>query len=281
VPYLQDESGADKLAYALKIVINIVYGLTSAKFDNPFRDPRNVDNIVAKRGALFMINLKHEVQNQGYTVVHIKTDSIKIADADQKIIDFVFEYGKKYGYEFEHEAMYQKLVLVNDAVYIAKQWVGPEADDYKYTAVGAQFQHPYVYKTLFSNEPIEFEDMCEAKSVVKGAMYLDLEIDRPLVLSEHREGLQFIGRSGVFVPVREGVNGAGRLYRINEDKAYAVAGTKNYLWMEAEMAKSLEAENLIDMDYFDGLAEDAKLAIEKYTGFDAFVRNNQVAEPPF
>ena len=47
-----DLEGADQLAYALKIVINIVYGLTSAKFDNPFRDIRNRDNIVAKRGAL-------------------------------------------------------------------------------------------------------------------------------------------------------------------------------------------------------------------------------------
>ena len=53
-PYLENEDGADKLAYALKIVINIVYGLTSAKFPNPFRDNRNKDNIVAKRGALYM-----------------------------------------------------------------------------------------------------------------------------------------------------------------------------------------------------------------------------------
>ena len=44
-------------ANALKI--NSVYGLTSASFNNAFRDPRNKDNIVAKRGALFMINLKH------------------------------------------------------------------------------------------------------------------------------------------------------------------------------------------------------------------------------
>jgi hypothetical protein len=32
LPILTNEDGADKLAYALKIVINIVYGLTSAKF---------------------------------------------------------------------------------------------------------------------------------------------------------------------------------------------------------------------------------------------------------
>jgi hypothetical protein len=269
-PYLQNEEDAEKLAYSLKIVINIVYGLTSAKFDNPFRDVRNVDNIVAKRGALFMIDLKHEVQEQGYTVVHIKTDSIKIADADDKIIKFVFDYGAKYGYEFEHEATYDKMVLVNDAVYIARK-LGDE--EVKYTAVGAQFQHPYVFKTLFTNEPITFEDLCEARSVVKGVMYLDLAYDRPLVLEEHQKELQFIGRTGLFVPVREGVNGGGKLYRINEDKVHAVAGTKNYLWMEAEMAKTLELEHVIDMDYFEGLAEDAKTTIEKYTGYGAFVAN--------
>lgn len=37
-----------------------------------------------------------EVQKRGYTVAHIKTDSIKIPNADKKIIDFVFEYGKEY-----------------------------------------------------------------------------------------------------------------------------------------------------------------------------------------
>src|SRR5690606_17909232 len=52
--YLTDENTAEDLSTALKIAINSVYGLTSAGFDNPFRDTRNKDNIVAKRGALFM-----------------------------------------------------------------------------------------------------------------------------------------------------------------------------------------------------------------------------------
>lgn len=85
------------------------YGLTSAGFENPFRDNRNKDNIVAKRGALFMVNLKHAVQSQGFTVAHIKTDSIKIPDATPEIIKFVTEYGKLYGYNFEHEATYKSV----------------------------------------------------------------------------------------------------------------------------------------------------------------------------
>src|SRR5690606_38656321 len=94
--HLTNEETADALSYALKIVINIVYGLTSAKFDNSFKDIRNIDNIVAKRGALFMIELKHFVQEKGFTVAHIKTDSIKIPNATPKIIEQVIEFGNQY-----------------------------------------------------------------------------------------------------------------------------------------------------------------------------------------
>lgn len=109
--YLKDEASADDLAQALKIAINSVYGLTAAKFDNPFRDPRNVDNIVAKRGALFMVNLKHEVEARGFVAAHIKTDSIKIPNATPEIIAFVQEYGRAYGYNFEHETTYERMCL--------------------------------------------------------------------------------------------------------------------------------------------------------------------------
>lgn len=194
-PYLNDESAAKDLAQALKIAINSVYGLTSAKFTNAFKDPHNVDNIVAKRGALFMINLKHEVQKRGFTVVHIKTDSIKIADATLEIAQFVTDYGKMYGYDFEHEACYEKMCLVNNAVYIAKyatldhcyelyggEYVEKNRDTLaeckkhggEWTATGTQFAVPYVFKKLFSKEDIVFDDLCETKSSKVGAIYLDM-----------------------------------------------------------------------------------------------------------
>lgn len=184
-PYVQKvingEMTSKQLANALKTAINSVYGLTSAAFENAFRDPRNRDNIVAKRGALFMVNLKHEVQKRGFTVAHIKTDSIKIPDADPDIIAFVMDYGKRYGYTFEHEATYDKMCLVNDAVYIARYKGGKE--DGKWTATGKQFAVPYVFKTLFSREPLEFKDMCETFSV-SGALYLDMNEALPDVSNE-------------------------------------------------------------------------------------------------
>lgn len=203
-PYIQlvldGKLTSKDLAYALKIAINSIYGLTSARFENPFRDPRNIDNIVAKRGALFMINLKHEVQKRGFTVAHIKTDSIKIPDATPEIIQFVMDYGKMYGYTFEHEATYDRMCLVNDAVYIAKYKDSAWCQDYygyipeknqkysgEWTATGTQFQVPYVFKKLFSREDITFEDMCETKSVVQGTIYIDMNESLPDVDSEERE----------------------------------------------------------------------------------------------
>jgi len=253
-----DPKSAEDLSYALKIVINIVYGLTSAKFDSLFRDNRNKDNIVAKRGALFMVDLKHAVQEQGFAVAHIKTDSIKIPNATPEIIDFVVEFGKKYGYDFEHETTYEKFCLVNDAVYIAR------SEGSKWTAVGAQFQHPYVYKTLFTKEIVEFDDFCETKNVTQGTMYLDPKG------ADDISGMIHVGRTGSFVPV---LHGGGELWRIKDDKKYAVTGTKGHRWVDREIARQRENshELFVDMDYFDRLATTAKDAIEKYGSYEDFI----------
>jgi hypothetical protein len=255
--YLEDEDQAEALAYALKIVINTVYGLTSATFDSAFRDPRNKDNIVAKRGALFMIDLKHFVQEElGLPVIHIKTDSIKVPDASDAEIQAIMDFGAKYGYEFEHEATYSAFVLFNDAVYIARKHVpGPSHDHFEWIAVGAQFQHPYVYKKLLSSEEITFDDLCETRNVTKGAIYVDNGDER-----------RFVGRIGRFVPMLPDTGG-GALLRVVDDKAYAVTGTKGYEWLEADAVKSLGLESCIDYRYFDELVEKALKAMQEF-GFE-------------
>ena len=273
-PYLQNEDQAADLAQALKIVINSVYGYTTATFDNPFKDPRNVDNIVAKRGSLFMINLKHEVQERGFRVAHIKTDSIKIPDATPEIIQFVIDYGKKYGYSFEHEATYDRMCLVNDAVYIAKY--ADTGHTYKlstgekletdWTATGTQFQIPYVFKTLFSHHAIKFEDMCETKAVSAGDLYLDMNEDLP----EDEHNYVFVGHVGSFCPIVEGCGG-GKLYRMKDGKYYAAAGTKDYRWLEAETVKNLGKENDVNEAYYKTLADEAIETIEKFGRFESFV----------
>ena len=260
-PYLGDEAESAKLSYALKIIINSVYGLTAAKFECEFKDPKNIDNIVAKRGALFMVDLKHAIQDQGFTVCHIKTDSVKIPNATPEIISFVKEFGKKYGYNFEHEATYRKMCLVNDAVYIAKLENG------EWSATGTQFQVPYVFKTLFSGEDLEFRDFCETKSVKDdSALYLDMNEK-----DEEQHEYRFVGRTGSFCPISPG-KGGGLLMRYKDGKYYAATGTKGYRWLESETVQTCGKEDDIDVSYYERLANEAIETISKYCDFDEFVK---------
>ena len=305
-PYVQrvkdGELTSKDLANALKTAINSVYGLTAANFDNPFRDIRNKDNIVAKRGALFMIDLKHEVQKRGFTVAHIKTDSIKIPNATKEIIDFVMDFGKKYGYTFEHEATYDRMCLVNDAVYICKYKDGKKAG--KWDATGTQFQIPYVFKTLFSKEPIEFDDMCETKSVTS-SLYLDMNENLPDVTEYEKEltkleqqfkkeqiseaefntlseqlmrrideghDYQFVGRVGNFCPILPG-HGGGLLVREKDGKYYSATGAKGYRWLESEIVRGTN-EEYIDRSYYNKLVDEAVATIEQYGDFEMFVSDD-------
>lgn len=297
-PYLKNKSDAKALSSALKTAINSVYGLTSASFDNPFKDPRNVNNIVALRGALFMVNLKHEVQDRGFTVIHIKTDSIKIANPTQDILNFCIDYGKKYGYAFETEAIWDRICLVNHAVLIGKQRPdSPNWNEEKYPggwwAVGAQFAQPYVFKTLFTHQKIDISDYFETKSVTT-SLYLDMnerqiidimndpeyvgktydQIETALAKDQENKDLHnyiFVGRAGLFVPIKHGCGG-GMLVRLGKDGKYAsVVGTKGHRWLEVDYAKFKNRQEIIDVSYAEEQAEKARHDISEFGDFEAFV----------
>lgn len=298
-PYLDDETTAKNLTQALKIAINSVYGLTSANFDNPFRDIRNKNNIIALRGALFMRTLQDEVQKRGFKVAHIKTDSIKIPDATPEIIEFVMDFGRQYGYEFEHEATYDRMCLVNDAVYIAKY------DNGEWTATGTQFQIPYVFKKLFSKEDILFDDLCETKSVTS-SLYLDMNENLPDVSSLEKElnkvlknspgdenlinnlkeeiakghNYRFIGKVGRFCPIKPGCGG-GLLMREKDGKYYSATGAKGYRWLEAEILSSLGRTDDIDEGHFKEMADAAIDTIKKYGDYEWFVSDAPYTPPIF
>lgn len=298
-PYLDDETTAKNLTQALKIAINSVYGLTSANFDNPFRDIRNKNNIIALRGALFMRTLQDEVQKRGFKVAHIKTDSIKIPDATPEIIEFVMGFGRQYGYEFEHEATYDRMCLVNDAVYIAKY------DNGEWTATGTQFQIPYVFKKLFSKEDILFDDLCETKSVTS-SLYLDMNENLPDVSSLEKElnkvlknspgdenlinnlkeeiakghNYRFIGKVGRFCPIKPGCGG-GLLMREKDGKYYSATGAKGYRWLEAEIVSSLDRTDDIDEGHFKEMADAAIDTIKKYGDYEWFVSDAPYTPPIF
>lgn len=258
--YLGEDAGAligqndAALAFALKIAINSVYGLTAAKFPtrangmNPLNNP---DNIVAKRGALFMVDLKNFIQDKGFTVAHIKTDSVKIPNATPELIAEVMEFGQKYGYTFEHEATYDKMVLVNDAVYVAHDKDG-------WHATGAQFQHPFVFKSIFGpdSDPVyDLKDYVETRQTHKGTLYLNYG-------TEDNPQRSFVGRIGSFVPVKENAPG-GILEVLRDGKYYSAPSSKGYRWILEEDAARLDPAQ-IDDTFALAKAAEAVRTIEKY-----------------
>ena len=164
------------------------------------------------------------------------------------------DYGKLYGYTFEHEDTYERMCLVNDAVYIAK------CEDGHWSATGAQFAVPFVFKTLFSHEDLIFYDFCETKAVSgDSAIYLDMNEGKP----EGEHDYIFVGKVGLFTPIKPGCGG-GELFREKDGKYYAVAGTKGYRWLESDDVKLLKKEQCIDTSYYERLADEAREAIRKY-----------------
>lgn len=288
--YLESDDQADKLAKALKIIINSIYGYTCAKFDNPFKSPENVDNIVAKRGALFMMTLKKVLQDKGIQVIHVKTDSIKIPNITNEIIEFVNDFGHKYGYNFDHEATYEKMCLVNKSTYIARYYLGQHNGEW--TATGKQFQVPFVFKTLFSHEDIIFDDMCESFET-KTALYLQTVGEEP-----GEPNYKFVGKVGRFCPVKprtgggilvrdkgpqyvkqkayydacKGVGPDGRRLSV-PNKYSAVQGTDGYYWREAEQIKKLKLEDDIDISYYSNLVDEAVKSISEFGDFDMFANS--------
>jgi hypothetical protein len=217
------------------------------------------------------------------------------------------KFGEKYGYSFEHEATYEKLCLVNEAVYIAK-----DISDGHWTATGTQFQVPYVFKTLFSHDEVTFEDLCITNSSTT-ALYLDMnegypdveqeEKDLKKLATKYRKGeisdttweaessrlneiiskghnYIFIGKVGQFCPVRDGYKG-GWLMREKDGKYYAVSGTKGYRWKESEVLRKLGKEHEIDMAYFVNMAHEAMGSIVVYGDFTWFASDEPYIGPDF
>ena len=308
--YLTADSNPKALSNALKIVINSVYGLTAQlerdSYRSPFRDARNIDNIVAKRGALFMIDLLSEVIARGGEVIHIKTDSIKVANPSQELQNYILNFGHRYGYTFEIEHKFEKICLVNNAVYIAKCSQDDEDSPGEWTATGKQFAVPYVFKTLFSKEPIEFDDLCETVNTTS-ALYLDMneglpedtlyskELANREYNSTHQNGklrklnpdlndlsndelkeaigkchnYQFIGRTGQFCPIKPGCGG-GDLVRSANDGYQFTSGSSGYKWLESEVVRNNNARDIINEQYYIKLVDDAVKAISNYGDFEWF-----------
>lgn len=266
----QLKANAKAISTAFKLVLNAFYGMTSSPHDYfEAKDPRNINNIVALRGAMVLKIIQDEVESQDFNVIHIKTDSIKIENPTDEILDYVVKRGKDYGYTFEVEHTWNRICLVDDAQFIGLHDYDDPESPFEWDATGKKFQVPYIYKTLFTHEPITFDDMCETFSVTAGTLHL--------VFDEGKENEvdQFIGRVGQFTPM---ITGKGaHLYRVNDGKRYAAAGSTNketkerYDWLESEEVVSNHLEDYINKSYYISKCNDAIDCINKFGSYDDFV----------
>ena len=226
-PFLDNPEYRKPLVEALKIAINSVYGMTSASFDNKFKHKDNIDNIVAKRGALFMVDLKFAIEAEGYQVCHIKTDSVKVPNADDYIIKFVDEFGKRpeYNYKFDHEHTYKRMALINNAVYIA------QLEDDKWSPTGAEFANTYLLKRVWTKEELTDRDFFITKQS-KGHIYL---------------GDEFVGKVGSIYASK---TGAECLWTEDNENFKSVTGTKGFKFKQTS---EFDYED-IDFDYYDKIA---------------------------
>lgn len=228
--FLEDTSNIKPLVSALKIVINSVYGMTSASFENKFKHPDNKDNIVAKRGALFMVDLRFALEEAfpDNPVVHIKTDSVKVANFTDEIRDFIDAFGARpeYNYKFEHEATYSRMALINNAVYIAQ-----DSEDGHWTATGAEYRDQYIFKRVWTKEPLEDKDFFLTKQS-KGHIYL---------------GNEFVGKVG---SIYASLSGEEALWTTDNENFKYLTGTKGFKFRQTDEFKLTD----VDHSYYDAKA---------------------------
>lgn len=214
-----------------------------------------------------MTELVYQLEQRGIQPIHVKTDSIKVENPSEETKQFIYDFGKKYGYNFEIENIYERFCLVNKSVYIAKCSLDEcnEEEAGKWTATGKQFQVPYVFKSLFTKEPIVFEDMCEVKTT-QSALYLDFNEGLPK--GEHN--MKFVGKVGKFTPVVEGVGGGDLLYLKDGNYAFVSEG-KDVKWLESETVKSLGLEDKIDRNFYRKKVDAAIKSVSEFVDLMSFI----------
>ena len=103
----------------LKLCLNSLYGLSSANFDNFMKLEQNDTNLIANLGNIMMNELYRIcTEEKGWTVVHIKTDGIKIVNCTEEMINFCIEFAKSWGYNFSIDEKYKEFLIIDKANYI-------------------------------------------------------------------------------------------------------------------------------------------------------------------
>ena len=122
--------------------------------------------------------------------------------------------------------------------------------------------------------------MCETKEV-KTAMYIDMNENLP----EGEHLYRFIGKVGLFCPIKPGCGGGillrSQLKPDGSTGMNAVVGTKDYRWLESEEVYSKHLEKDIDTSYYNSLVDSAIQTIGQYGDYEWFISDDPYVGPYF
>jgi hypothetical protein len=95
---------------------------------------------------------------------------------------------------------------------------------------------------------------------------------------------QFIGKVGLFCPVKPGIGGGILLRETSNNKTgekgyAATTGSKGYRWMEANMVEELGIQDGIDRSYYDNMVDAAVKSISEYGDFEWFISDDPYVGP--
>lgn len=230
-----------------------------------------------------MMMVKRELEAMGQRVIHVKTDSFKLPGAGQEIFDYLQERAHAFGYNFDWEATYSRLALVNKAVIIG-QYEYPEKKRGQWSPIGAQFAMPYVLKKLFTGDDVKEEDFAIFKSA-KSSIYLGdrfIGKNANVYASVTGEDMFRTGEVDVAKKIQTRWNKGMDPEKIAKEVALSlddvlriaengfkpemqttmnsVTGTKGYGW---KLWSDYSGVDDIDVGYYDGLVKDAVDSIYK------------------
>ena len=98
-------------------------------------------------------------------------------------------------------------------------------------------------------------------------------------LKDGEHDYRFVGKAGLFCPIKPGKGGGELLRLAGEDKYASATGAKDYRWLESEVVKANSIEADINMQYYIRLADEARDAIAQYGDTTWFTSDDPVPPP--
>lgn len=252
-----------------KLILNSTYGNTYIKDKKTNQVKASAlnkceHNIIALYGSAYSSTLHHTLVTElikefpDIVIVQMKTDSIKIANCTQKIIDYCNNFAKEYGYTYKVEDTFQYIackgneyIAINSKGEIVKSSSDDEQEDYNVDIKGSTFKILYDDRGHLRTK----NDLRSLLITIKGKSVYKLGTMQELGKKTTFNYVKDVQSHKVqyFLPVIEACKeGLYPYYENKNGSKCAVSGFKNQKVIAIYDLKELETidKSMIDYDFF-------------------------------